>query len=163
MQSQSITSVRNRRPIEERFWEKVNKTETCWLWTAQLDKEGYGQFRILCKGRRYQAHRISWRLHFGEIPEGMKACHHCDNPACVRPSHLFLGTQTHNVADMNAKGRHAFGEKNGSAKMTNEQVRDIRRRYAAGGVLQHTLAVEHGVADCTISQIVNRKKWPRIT
>ena len=94
-----------RRPLVERFWEKVVKTPTCWLWTAAA-QGGYGVIGDPHrKGRVLRAHRVSWELHDGPIPSGMDVLHRCDTPACVRPDHLFLGTAADNIADMFAKGR----------------------------------------------------------
>ena len=93
----------------DRFWDKVDKTGECWIWTASKNKKGYGRFGF---GSRAQlAHRVSWLLSNGEIPDGMLACHTCDNPPCVNPSHLWLGTQKDNVVDMSSKGRHGCTKK----------------------------------------------------
>lgn len=95
----------------ERFWEKVNKSGECWTWTACTHHQwGYGHFRA--GGKLVTAHRYSWELHNGPIPPGMRVCHRCDNPPCVRPAHLFLGTDADNAHDMIAKGRHYRGEHN---------------------------------------------------
>lgn len=89
--------------LEDRFWAKVQKTKTCWLWTGSTYKSGHGQ---IWNGKKLErAHRVSWRLKHGKIPKGMKVCHHCDVPGCVRPSHLFLGTQKDNMEDAARKGR----------------------------------------------------------
>ena len=93
----------------ERFWAKVDKSGDCWLWTASKTKEGYGYFRF--DGAMRKAHRMSWLLTNGEIPEGMLVCHTCDNPSCVNPKHLWLGTNRDNMDDMNAKGRHGFAQR----------------------------------------------------
>jgi len=95
-----------RRSAADRFWEKVDTSRECWEWTGSKRPLGYGQMGIPGTNRPVGAHRISWELHFGPIPDDMFVCHRCDNPKCVRPDHLFLGTPTDNVRDMVAKGRH---------------------------------------------------------
>jgi len=90
--------------VEDRFWSKVQKTENCWLWMGARTKLGYGQRGGRKTGRRY-THRLSWEMRFGPIPEGLCVLHHCDNPPCVNPDHLFLGTKKDNTQDMIAKGR----------------------------------------------------------
>lgn len=91
-----------------RFWKKVYKTETCWLWTAGKDKDGYGKFWL--DEDTIRAHRVSWEMHNGPIPEEMDVLHSCDNPPCVRPSHLFLGDNADNMADRDRKGRNSKGD-----------------------------------------------------
>lgn len=94
-----------------RFWEKVDKSGDCWLWTAHVaGSNGYGQFAIT-HIRMTMAHRFSYELHYGAIPDGLKVLHSCDTPRCVRPDHLFLGTNADNTADMFAKGRAATGDR----------------------------------------------------
>jgi len=94
-----------RKTVEERFWAKVDKTDSCWVWTGATLRRGYGQIRIPVKKAK-QAHRLSWEIHNGPIPDGMLVCHKCDNPPCVNPAHLFLGTQSDNNKDCVRKGRH---------------------------------------------------------
>ena len=128
-------------PIEERFWLHVDRSDPagCWEWTASRRRRGYGQFRAKPGEPMWQAHRMAWTLTFGPIPGGLLVCHHCDNPPCCRPDHLFLGTNEHNVQDMVRKGRLAGftsrPPREISARvrtLTDDQVRDIRRRFAAG-------------------------------
>jgi len=94
-------------PLSDRFWSHVDTSGECWVWTAARASKrgGYGRFGIENQQTEY-AHRVSWRLAYGPIPTGLWVLHHCDNPPCVRPSHLFLGTQVENMADMTIKGRH---------------------------------------------------------
>jgi hypothetical protein len=169
------------RPIGDpvqRFWRLVEKSPECWLFTGSKIAAGYGSFIVKTgplKGR--YAHRFSYRIHHGPIPDGMFVCHKCDNMACVNPEHLFLGTAAVNNADMRAKRRHAFGERHGmvkhpsrrargerqgGSKLTTEQVRSIRMRYAAGGVTCATLADEHGVSLSNIAKIIRRKSWSHL-
>jgi hypothetical protein len=108
-------------PLEERFWLKVQKTETCWLWIGAHHPQGYGNITV-SKGKTKPAHILSWEIHFGPIPEGMKVLHSCDNPPCVKPDHLFLGTQTQNIADMDAKGRRSRGKAHSDA--CNKAIRE---------------------------------------
>jgi len=149
------------RPLAERFWEKVRKTEGCWLWTGSRDEKGYGRISIP-KASPRKASRVSWELANGKIPRGKCVLHRCDNPACVNPAHLFLGTKADNNADMRAKGRHAKGEKVSGAKLTEIQVREIRQRYAAGGVSQQRLADEYGVNNSLICTIISRRRWAHV-
>lgn len=89
----------------KRFWSKVRKTPTCWLWTASLDRYGYGVFS-LGRGKNERAHRYSYKAFYGFVPRGKLVLHRCDNPKCVNPAHLFAGTNRDNTRDMMAKGRH---------------------------------------------------------
>lgn len=146
--------------LAHRFWPKVQKTEKCWIWTGPVNLKGYGDLRTRnrLKDGHLLAHRVSWELHNGPIPEGIEVCHKCDNPPCVRPDHLFLGTHLDNLADAAKKGRMHPGEKHGMHKLTLQGVIEIRKRFRSGE-LQSCLAEEFGVAQCTISVIVNGKSW----
>jgi hypothetical protein len=157
----------------DRFWSKVQKTETCWLWTASKRHKGYGAFCYERNGIKVQgrAHRFSWELHFGEIPEGLFVLHRCDNPACVRPDHLFLGTNQDNVDDMMAKGRHVAGgarigtdykyrrgTEHHNAKLKPSDIQRIRQRRAAGDSYgkisrEEQLSIGH------VFRIVNKQAW----
>lgn len=146
----------------QRFWKKVDQSggpDACWLWTGTIT-QGYGKFgyqRIIAG-----AHRVMWIITHGTIPEGLEVCHRCDNPSCVNPAHLFLGTHADNMHDRDRKKRNncVQGENHGVAKLTNEQVREIRRRYAEGGITQKELAREYGMTN--ISYIIRRKFWRTI-
>jgi hypothetical protein len=158
---------------EQRFWEKVDRSDPdgCWEWTAcKFERTGYGCFNT--KGF-CTAHRFSYALHYGPIPDGLLVLHRCDNRACVRPEHLFLGTYTDNMQDALAKGRMRSGfglypermprgERQHLAKLTEDEVRAIRQRYAQGGVTQPELAAEYGLAQATIWAILNRKTWKHV-
>lgn len=150
-----------RKSYLDRFWEKVDKSDIngCWLWTASKDKDGYGS---LSTDRGIEkAHRLSWRLHFGGIPKNMCVCHKCDNPSCVNPQHLFLGTNLDNVADRTNKDRGVRGSSCHTSKLTDVQIIEIRRRYA-NGEKQITLAKEFGVVKQAISAIITRSVWKHI-
>jgi hypothetical protein len=99
--------------LEERFWAKVRKSEGCWEWVGSKIPKGYGNIGISYRPPKSAlAHRVSWEIHFGPIPGGMFVCHHCDNPGCVRPDHLFLGTNLDNIRDSESKGRFHAGDFN---------------------------------------------------
>ncbi len=146
--------------LADRFWAKVRKTHGCWLWTASiLGGTGYGAFGMQRADGRAQpqyAHRVAWALTHGPIPHGQWVLHHCDTPLCVRPDHLFLGTQKHNMEDAARKGRLSVPRPS-RRKITDEQREDIRQRYAAGDVTMQTLADEHDVTKTHIWKIVHKK------
>lgn len=145
----------------ERFWNKVDKTSDCWNWIAALNKGGYGIFKA-CKNSL--AHRVSWVLHFGEIPNQMKVLHKCDNRKCVNPDHLFLGTQIDNINDMVSKGRQntVRGSKNYNAKLTESVVKEIREKYSDRAISTATIARIYGVSQPMISYILINKSWKTI-
>lgn len=162
---------------EDRFWNKVDRGGVgCWPWLAYCaSHNGYGMFRL--KRKLYQAHRVAWEVQVGPIPTGSLVLHRCDVPACVREEHLFLGTQRQNILDCKAKGRIARGDAHGSrlrpearprgsahvlAKMTEEKVREIRRRYVMGGVTMTSLAKEFDIAKSTVQGIVHRRSWAHV-
>lgn len=143
---------------EERFWTKVEiiPFHECWEWIA-CKRFGYGRFHT--NGKSMSAHRISWQIHSGEIPKGLKVLHRCDNTSCVRPDHLFLGTQKDNVDDMCKKGRHhkLKGSSHGASILNEEQVRNIRKEYMH--LSQRELARKYGVGKTTIAHICNKTSW----
>lgn len=145
--------------MEARFWTKVNKTETCWLWTAHKDPDGYGQF--LKDGIAKFAHKVSWLLAGNEIPEGHVICHApheiCGNRHCVNPAHLRADTKAANNRDMVNDGTSPRGTKNASCKLTENQVRAIRAN--SENKSQRELATEFGVSQKTISNIITHQRW----
>lgn len=150
-------------PLFERFWEKVKKTDTCWLWTGAKTKRGYGKITEGGdKGKTLLAHRIAWEIGNGKIPTRLEVCHKCDNPTCVRISHLFLGTHQENENDKVSKKRHTFGEKHNLAKLTLKQVEQIRKEYAKGNMTQYELAEKYGVHQPEIHRIISEKRWASI-
>lgn len=148
-------------PLEIRFWNYVKKTDTCWLWTAKKYLNGYGS--LMHDGKYKLAHRVSWELERGPIPNGLCVCHTCDVRECVNPDHLFTGTQKENMRDMVAKGRAnpCRGESSYRSKLTNDDVIAIRSQYA-GGALQKDIATAYGVSAKQVSVIVNRVQWAHI-
>ena len=154
-----------KRTLEQRFWAKVDSGNACWEWTAGKIK-GYGQIQV--NGKQKLAHRISWELHNGPIPKNLCVCHHCDNPGCVNPDHLFLGTQKDNMRDKLKKARQVKeqpkqrGEKHHNVKLAEEQVRVIKRLYGAPGISQRRLADIFGVSQVQIGRIVRGKTWAHL-
>lgn len=146
--------------LRTRFLSKLNRTDTCWLWTAARNSDGYGQIGV--EGTSKLAHRVAYVLFRGEIPEGMEVCHKCDNPACCNPDHLFLGETIDNMQDMAAKDRSTHGERNPHAKLTEAQVREARRLYATGLHTATRLGRMFGVAEQTMSALLKRRTWKRI-
>jgi len=178
-----MTARKAQATLLERFMSRVDTSGDCWEWTAGRQEAGYGYFDVA--GHRYRAHRVAYELAVGPIPEGMFVCHRCDNPPCVRPSHLFLGSQLDNVADARAKGRlsptifdgtlprlmlaakaahpesWARGERVNTAKLTADQVREIRRRVSAGAS-QSAVARQFGVGHTNVNHIVRGLSWRHV-
>lgn len=144
---------------DDRFWSKVRVGDGCWLWTASPSRR-YGAFWIgdRATGRDHAAHRVSWQMAHGTITEGMEVLHCCDTPRCVRPSHLFLGTQLQNIADMVAKGRAARrqGEAAPRARLTAEQVRHLR---ASPGCCYAEVARRLGVSETAVRHAAIGLTW----
>lgn len=169
-------SRRAARPTADRFWEKVNrngpvpagdlaKLGPCWIWTAATSSFGHG---LLLVGRRsVGAHRISYMLNVGPVPQGAFVLHRCNVAACVNPEHLYAGTQKENMRDRDEAGRHGAwlhpecrprGEHNGMSKLADAQVSDLRSLSAGGGWTQRALADRFGISQPQVCRIVNQKR-----
>ena len=175
---------------EERFWEHAERgsEDDCWEWQGYRTSKGYGRMQVnyISLG----AHRLSWEIHNGPVPDGLLVCHRCDNPPCVNPEHLFVGTCVDNAQDMLAKGRATTGASNGAhtqphrrprgdrngarthpekwrrgeavngAKLTESSVREIRR--LAGTASTYRLADKFGVSPATVQRTIARKTWRHV-
>ena len=152
----------------ERFWSKVDKSGECWLWVGRKNRVGgYGEADSYWRRRQKQhhTHRVAYLISFGD-PGEFCVCHHCDNPPCVRPEHLFLGTRADNSQDMVAKGRARggilLGELSPTAKLTTAEVIAIRERHARGDVSKAELARSYAVSQSLIRAVVFRKAWRHV-
>jgi hypothetical protein len=183
-------------PIAERFWSKVDKSDNgCWEWLGSRFNGRYGQFSFVRRVEGVKtsllSHRVAWTLTYGPIPPNTFVCHHCDNPICVRPDHLFLGSAKDNTQDAVEKGRvahgtrhwsrtqperfaetrapflasrvHYRGEQHGRARLNWNQVREIRQRYAAGDETYASLGREFGVSDANVRAIVKGWTWKELS
>lgn len=151
------------------FWKRIKKGPGCWVWHKH---DRYGLFYM--GGTQYSAHRLAWILTFGQIPTGLVVCHRCDNPPCVNPAHLFLGTAKENSEDMVRKGRSLRGSKNPShgrgmlgaknpaAKLSDEAVLEIRRIYSAGRHTQKQIAAMFGITQGVSSHVITGRNWPHL-
>jgi len=149
----------------DRFWPKVRRGDGCWEWTGGRVKFGYGQTSI--NGKSITAHRMAWILAYGSIPDGLCVLHRCDNPPCVRPDHLFLGTNKDNTRDMIAKGRSKAprtagpGEVHGNARMSRAEVVRMRKLRKAGWKVD-ALAEEFRVGTTQVSRITRGVSWSHV-
>lgn len=176
--------------VIERFWSRVDRSagpDACWPWVGgTFHSFGYGVMKF--NGKNHGAHRIAYELSNGPIPNGLCVCHACDNPPCCNPVHLWVGTNVENTADRNSKGRNARGEKvrsgtyyfgsdhwsnikpervargerQGLSRLTEDSVREIRRRYAQESVTLAELGQEFGVSSVSIHNIVRRRTWAHL-
>lgn len=153
------SGVYKRKSLSERLLSSyvIDDATGCWNWTLQKDKKGYG--RIGVNGTPRGAHRISYELHCGLVPDEMHVLHRCDNPACINPEHLFIGTNAENMADRNAKGRQQRGSKHGLAKLTEYDALAIR---TATGITLRDLADTYGVCVATVKNIRSGKIWTHV-
>ena len=146
-----------RTPIHLRFWVKVNKTDTCWIWKSSKNDAGYGHINY--RGACSLAHRVSWELTNGAIPSNMCVLHKCDNPSCVNPYHLFLGTQLDNMSDMKEKNRSSRrpGESNPRAKLMPSNIEWIRKNYPKWSM--YKIADRFRVSHNCIWRIIHNQTW----
>lgn len=152
--------------IEERFWQKVKKDGpiireelgSCWEWQGERMRFGHGRFQYLSK--RYAAHRLSYQLAYGHIPNDLQVCHKCDNPPCVRFDHLFVGTQKDNIRDASKKGRLFHGESHYLAKLTEEKVKQIRMlaKVKSNKEISALFSINSGTAN----NVIHRKTWKHL-
>ena len=148
--------------LEIRFWKKVQKGHGCWEWTGSKDRKGYGRIKpTLVKGN-LKAHRVSYELHIGPIPSGMSVLHACDNPKCVHPDHLFLGTNNDNVQDMINKGRSLRGERNPMARLTTADIKDIRESASRGESFR-SIAARLNVSSTSVYCVAKGRTWTHVS
>jgi hypothetical protein len=154
---------RPRTSLADRFWPRVQKTDGCWLWTGHPDDEGYGQISLGgANGKRIRATAAAWLLTYGYLPE-LAMLHTCDNPSCIKPDHLFEGTQADNIKDMDAKGRRAvrIGEEHKHSKFTNILVKQARTERESGETIQG-LADKYNMSYGAMYKALNRQTWRHI-
>lgn len=144
--------------ITNRFWTKVNKTQDCWLWTANTCRDGYGN--ITANKIQYKAHRYSLLIHGVAVPKGSIVMHTCDNPSCVRPEHLIVATQQDNIKDKVIKNRQAVGEAIGVSKLTESTVLEIRSLYPTLSIRK--LSRKYNTCENNVRAIVKRETWKHI-
>ncbi len=180
--------IRNHaKTLVQRFWEKVQKTDGCWIWTGATT-QGYGVIRAEGPSRAMiRAPRLSYEIHVGPIPKGKHILHHCDNPPCTNPEHLFVGTSKDNAEDMVRKGRSTkgrststwvargnvhytrripcaqVGQKNNGSKLTDKQVQEIRNLYAQGNISQSKLGKMFNVSQTAVGHILRRITWNHLS
>ncbi|SRR6266436_5199298 len=152
---ENLVYLRKRERPEHRFFNQILFSDGCCEWTGLKDKDGYGRFYAKWK---ISSHRFSWELFYGPIPDGLLVLHTCDNTSCIKPTHLFLGTHKDNMADCVSKGRKPEGNRHGMCKLSDEEVREIRRSSENGVVL----GARYGVCRSTISYIRLRKTHKKL-
>lgn len=146
-----------------RFWSwvSIGFSGECWWWNGAMDERGVGQFWI--QNRVIRAPQLAWSLANGQpFPSELKACHHCDNPPCCNPAHIWPDTHQANMDDMHEKGRHPHGVTHGGAKITEQDVRDIRAACAAGIQTQEEIGAPYGLSKWQISNIARRLQWGHV-
>lgn len=165
--------LERRKSAEARFWKRVKKTDSCWIWIGGTCSKGYGTLMLASYAdnetptrETASTHRYSWELHRGPIPEGLQVLHDCpdgDNPACVNPDHLWLGTNDENMADKVKKDRQTRGILVPHAVLTDDLVRDLRARYSAGETLQELWLTHQHISKTTIESAVKGQSWKHVT
>ncbi|MEQ6351506.1 HNH endonuclease [Ralstonia pseudosolanacearum] len=169
-ESRRVIQRRTRLPLSVRLWSRVDMSagpDSCWLWLGGVNAKGYGQIRRepvgnATRGEKTLTHRVAWELTHGAIPDGLHVCHRCDNPCCVNPAHLWLGTHADNLADMKVKGRAARGNRSGTARLESRQVQIIKRLLYLGHCSALEVATLLGVSPATIDAIGNQKTWRHV-
>lgn len=146
--------------LEKRFWSGVKKEDKCWIWIGSKTLKNYG--KLYDRGRVLRAHRISWGLHYGLIPDRMNVLHKCDNPPCIRPDHLFLGTHQDNSDDMVNKLRTVHGSKHHRSKLSELKVKEIFR-LRDSGMSQRKIGAIFGVSKPTIRYVLTGKTWRHVS
>ncbi|NCX03675.1 MAG: HNH endonuclease [Betaproteobacteria bacterium] len=161
---------RNHHPLAVRLWSRVDMDagpQGCWLWQGSVNAWGYGQIRRepeghAVRGVKISVHRAAWELTHGPITKGLHVCHRCDNPGCVNPSHLWLGTHAENLYDMKRKGRAARGDRSGTARLDSQQVQILKRLMFLGQCSPAELARLLGMSTTAIYDIKHKKSWSHI-
>lgn len=149
--------------IAEEFWELVcvGKPDKCWQWLGSIGAGGYGRYynkKFKNKSKRKKSHRLAWMYTNGKIPIGLKVLHHCDNPPCCNPSHMFLGTQVDNIVDMVKKKRHMRGVNQVDAKLSAIQVKEARNLWERGYLIKE-VATLYKLSDSCMGRVVARKSY----
>ena len=144
-----------------RFWKKVKKTPGCWEWLGSKDRKGYGRIKETLRNGNLKAHRVSYELHLGPIPTGLWVLHTCDNPSCVCPDHLFLGTNDDNVKDQLAKGRSRKGERNANAHLTPADIKEIHQARARGESCR-SIAERLSISRSNVYMILEGHSWKHV-
>lgn len=143
--------------LSEKFWPYVDKTDGCWIWKGTISR-GRGLIQQNFPRKSHKAHRVSWILHNGAIPDGLLVCHKCDNGLCVNPKHLFLGTTQDNIADKVKKGRQYRGNRHHNAKLTFEKAQEIRKLFSEGRT-RREMCLMYSVSPATIASVVFGELW----
>lgn len=143
----------------EKFWKRVEKTDTCWLWRGPINSDGYGAVGMNFKTIR--AHRAAWIYTNGSIPDGLWVLHRCDTPLCVRPDHLFLGTAKDNADDRDSKGHGYSGSQHHLSKLDDDKIRQIRKLHSEG-ISQRVIAKKFGITQPNVGYITRGETWRHV-